>query len=119
MNPFRLCAVLVATAAYSIASGARADQPVALPLRTPDVPDGFTFAAVGDLLELRPVLPLSDPGFLAVDRIIKGADVAFGNDELPIVDISTPGLYPEAENGASNIYAVPAVAKDFKAQGFT
>jgi capsule synthesis protein PGA_cap len=91
----------------------------ALPVRQTDVPDGFTFAAVGDLLELRPLMPLRDPGFLAVDRIVKGADVAFGNDELPIIDIAKPGLYPEAENGALNVYAVPAVAADWKAQGFT
>lgn len=91
----------------------------ALPVRQTDVPDGFTFAAVGDLLELRPLMPLRDSDFLAVDRIVKGADVAFGNDELPIIDIAKPGLYPEAENGALNVYAVPAVAADWKAQGFT
>lgn len=91
----------------------------ALPVRQTDVPDGFTFAAVGDLLELRPLMPLRDPGFLAVDRIVKSADVALGNDELPIIDITKPGLYPEAENGGLNIYAVPAVAADWKAQGFT
>jgi hypothetical protein len=84
-----------------------------------DVADGFTFAAVGDLLEVRPIMPLRDPGFLAVDRIVKSADVAFGNGEMPLIDVSAPGIYPQAENGGSNIYGVPAVAADWRAQGFT
>ena len=79
----------------------------------------MTFAAVGDLLELRPLLPLHDPGFEAVDRVVRAGDVSFGNGEVPIIDTSAPGIYPEAENGALNVYAVPAVAKDLRAQGFT
>jgi poly-gamma-glutamate synthesis protein (capsule biosynthesis protein) len=114
----RWFAALTLAVAFTTAPAPAAPATPPLALRQTDVPDGFTFAAVGDLLELRPVLPLQDSGFLAVDRIVHGADVAFGNDELPIVDISAPGMYPMAENGASNIYAVPAVAKDFKAQGF-
>jgi hypothetical protein len=90
-----------------------------LPIRPANVPDGFTFAAVGDLLEVRPLMPLDDAAFMAVDQIVRSADVAFGNDEMPIIDVSAPGIYPAAENGALNAYGIPAIAADFKAQGFT
>ncbi|HEX8805953.1 MAG TPA: CapA family protein [Candidatus Aquilonibacter sp.] len=93
--------------------------PSAQPSRALEVPDGFTFAAVGDLLEARPLLPLHNPGFDAVAHITQSADVAFGNGEMPLIDVTAPGIYPAAENGGSNIYGIPAVAGDIRAQGFT
>jgi hypothetical protein len=89
------------------------------PPRTLDVPDGFTFAAVGDLLEARPILPLDNDGFITLDRIIKDANVSFGNGEMPLIDVNAPGIYPAAENGGSNVYGIPAVAADLHGQGFT
>jgi poly-gamma-glutamate synthesis protein (capsule biosynthesis protein) len=97
----------------------RAAEPSPLPLRPTGVPDGFTFAAVGDLLEVRPVMPMRDPAFLAVDHIVKSANVVFGNGEIPIIDVSSSHIYPMAENGALNAFGVPAVARDIKVQGFT
>ena len=89
------------------------------PTRQTDVPDGFTFAAVGDLLQVTPLMPLQNQQFVAVDKIIKSADVAFGNGEMPLVDISSERIYPAAENGGTNAYGLPSVARDLKAQGFT
>jgi len=88
------------------------------PPRSLSVPDGFTFAAVGDLLQERPLMPLEEAQFREVDSIIRGADVAFGNGEMPIIDISSSRVYPEAENGGGDLYGLPSVAADLKAQGF-
>jgi hypothetical protein len=108
--------VLLAATLFLIAPSA----PVSTsPSRTLDVPDGFTFAAVGDLLEARPIVPLHDPAFERVDALITSSNVAFGNGEMPLIDVDAPGIYPQAENGGSNIYGIPAVAHDLKAQGFT
>ncbi|MBV8198506.1 MAG: CapA family protein, partial [Candidatus Eremiobacteraeota bacterium] len=116
-NAMRWIAAVVAVAWVGLP--APAAEPPTVPARSAaDVPDGFTFAAVGDLLETRPVMPLADPAFLKIDQIIQRADVAFGNGEIPIVDVTAPGVYPEAENGALNAFGVPAVAADLKAQGF-
>lgn len=84
-----------------------------------NVPDGFTFAAVGDLLQVSPLMPLQNADFLAVDKIIKDANVAFGNGEMPLIDISSSRIYPAAENGGTNAYGLPSVARDLKVQGFT
>ena len=43
------------------------------------VADGFTVAAVGDCIIVRPVS--QTPGFAPVGRIVRDADVAFGNFE--------------------------------------
>src|SRR5262245_10365704 len=47
------------------------------------VPDGFTLAAVGDLITTRPLAQLLavDPGFAAVIKLVREADVAYGNFE--------------------------------------
>lgn len=119
MRAFRAFSLLALTAFALSSLRPAAGEPAPRPARHASVPDGFTFAAVGDLLEVRPLMPLGDTAFLRVDRIIRGADVAFGNDEMPLVDVANPTIYPQAENGGSNIYGVPRVAADFKAQGFT
>ena len=106
-----LCALL-------LVAPSPAPAPTAQP-RTPNVPDGFTFAAVGDLLEARPLLPLHDTGFDAVAHLTQSADVTFGNGEMPLIDVNAPGIYPSAENGGSNVYGIPAVAADLRGQGFT
>jgi len=99
---------LPAAGAVLLALRTLAAEPPSVPARTSaDVPDGFTFAAVGDLLETRPVMPLADPAFLTIDGIIRRADVAFGNGEIPIVDVTAPGIYPAVENGALNAFGAP------------
>src|ERR1700674_2323197 len=52
------------------------------------IADGFTLAAVGDLIISRPLSQLlpRDPGFSAAVRILREADVAFGNFENVAVD---------------------------------
>ena len=75
-------------------TGADADARIFDPRRPPErepkrgIADGFTLAAVGDLIISRPLtqtLP-NDPGFAAVVRILQDADAAFGNFETTVVD---------------------------------
>jgi poly-gamma-glutamate synthesis protein (capsule biosynthesis protein) len=90
--------------------------------RTPipcTIKDGFTFAAVGDLIGPgRPVGPLKDPEFEQVAKIIRDADVAFANNEGGIFDIEKFKGYPAAQNGGGDPVGVAAVATDLKAMGF-
>ena len=53
------------------------------------VPAGFTVAAVGDMIQTRPIVPTmqgQSPGLL---KILQGADVTFGNYETTALDFAT------------------------------
>jgi poly-gamma-glutamate synthesis protein (capsule biosynthesis protein) len=78
--------------------------------------DGFTVAAVGDCIIVRPVS--QTPGFAPVGKIVHDADVAFGNFEGTALDLSRTTAIPQAEFGGVWIIGSPAVAKDLKAIGF-
>src|SRR5262245_23716757 len=108
----RLVLAVLGTLSVAALAG---QQPAAAPKPTPSGPkvdprrppepeletsigDGFTLAAVGDLIISRPLtqtLP-NDPGFEAVVRLLRGADATFGNFENVAADPSRPadGLYP-------------------------
>jgi poly-gamma-glutamate synthesis protein (capsule biosynthesis protein) len=75
------------------------------------VADGFTLAAVGDVIELRPLAARTDPGFAGAVKILKDADVAFANMETNIADI------PNFDEPFRGFVAVKAVAADVKALG--
>src|SRR5262245_41849352 len=81
------------------------DRARELALKTPD---GFTLAAVGDLIELRPLASRTDPGFVGAIKILKDADVAFGNMETNIADI------PNFAAPFRGFVAVKDVAADVK-----
>jgi poly-gamma-glutamate synthesis protein (capsule biosynthesis protein) len=80
------------------------------------VADGFTVAAVGDCIIVRPVS--QTPGFAPVGKIVHNADVAFGNFEGTALDLARTPAIPQAEFGGVWIIGTPAVAKDLKAIGF-
>ena len=80
------------------------------------VADGFTVAAVGDCIIVRPVS--QTPGFAPVGRIVRDADVAFGNFEGTALDLARTPAIPQAEFGGVWIIGSPEVAKDLKAIGF-
>lgn len=82
------------------------------------VPNGFTVAAVGDLIITYPQSQIRDPGFLAVEKILQSADVTFGNFEDNIVDPLKSNIWPAPENGAAAINAPPQTAEDLKKMGF-
>ncbi|HEV2899800.1 MAG TPA: CapA family protein, partial [Pseudaminobacter sp.] len=83
-----------------------------------NVEDGFTMAAVGDLLYARPVTKGRHPGFGELVKILHDADVTFGNMETNIVDIRSFKGSPEAEYGGAYCISVPELGPDLKAMGF-
>jgi poly-gamma-glutamate synthesis protein (capsule biosynthesis protein) len=84
------------------------------------VPDGFTAAAVGDLIISRPLSQHAEgmPSFAAVLEVLRGTDVTFGNLETTIFDPRTFTGAPYSWEGDWTNASVPAVAGDLKAMGF-
>ncbi len=94
-------------------------RPPARELET-HLPDGFTLAAVGDLITTRPLaqtLP-NDPGFAAVIKILRDADTAYGNFETTAIDLGrfAGQSYPGGDDWP--LAAPPAVARDLRSLGF-
>ncbi|HKX98537.1 MAG TPA: CapA family protein [Steroidobacteraceae bacterium] len=85
-----------------------------------NVPDGFSAAAVGDLIISRPLSQHAEgmPSFAAVLAILRGTDVTFGNLETTIFDPRTFIGAPYSWDGDWTNASVPAVAGDLKAMGF-
>ena len=84
------------------------------------VPDGFSAAAVGDLIISRPLSQHAQalPSFAAVLEVLRGTDVAFGNLETTIFDPRTFAGAPYSWDGDWTNASVPEVAGDLKAMGF-
>lgn len=84
------------------------------------IADGFTLAAVGDLIMERPLSQLlpGDPGFAAVVRIVRDASVAFGNFENVAIDLSRTPAPPYPGSGDVSLVADPAVGRDLAKLGF-
>jgi poly-gamma-glutamate synthesis protein (capsule biosynthesis protein) len=80
------------------------------------VADGFTVTAVGDCIMARPVS--QTPGFAPVGRLVRDADVAFGNFEGTALDAAHLTAIPQAEFGGVWIIDSPLVPKDLKSIGF-
>ena len=118
-------AVLAATAAVAIVvvQGPMAAQqgtnrqsdsdfPPELEVRT-TVTDGFTVAAVGDMILAYPQSQNPDPQFQRVLDLVRDADVAAGNYEGNIIDGRT-----FTGSGPGGFAGTPDVADDVKAMGF-
>jgi len=84
------------------------------------VADGFTLAAVGDLIISRPLSQMlaRDAAFAAVDKIIRDADAAFGNFETTAFDMRGFKGYPGGGGDDWSIVALPGVPRDLKTLGF-
>ncbi|MBM2715747.1 CapA family protein [Mesorhizobium caraganae] len=82
-----------------------------------NVEDGFTMAAVGDLLFARPVTKGHYPGLADVLKLFHGADVSFGNLETNILDVLSKGC-PQAEYGGAYCISDPELGPDLRAMGF-
>lgn len=114
-----LCAVLVGTTGIALQAGA-AQPPTgrdhqAFQLKTSIAP-GFTLAAVGDIINVRPVSQV--PSFIPVGKLVKDADVAFGNFEGTVVDSQDLPTWVEAETGGGAILMDPLIPPDLKKIGF-
>ncbi len=96
-----------------------AKRPVAQELQT-NVPDGFTVAAVGDLIISRPVSQYAQtlPGFGAVLTRFRQASVVYGNLETTIFDVRHFSGAPYSWDGDWTNAALPSVARDLGTMGF-
>ncbi len=83
-----------------------------------NVQDGFTVAAVGDIIQVYPMAQIDDDGFVQAMDVIARADVAFGNFETSAIDIRNFDGYPQAEYGGMWLIGVPAIAQDLADLGF-
>ncbi|RWQ46230.1 CapA family protein [Mesorhizobium sp.] len=83
-----------------------------------NVADGFTMVAVGDLIVSRPLTKGHHPGFGDVVKILRDADVTFGNMESLIFDIRSFQGSPQAEYGGCYHVSLPELGPDLKAMGF-
>src|SRR5262245_47841659 len=86
-----------------------------------NVPDGFTAAAVGDLIISRPLSQYSGslPGFGGLLKVLRGAAVTVGNLETTIFDPRAFAGSPYSWDGDWTNASVPEVARDLKAMGFS
>jgi poly-gamma-glutamate capsule biosynthesis protein CapA/YwtB (metallophosphatase superfamily) len=84
------------------------------------VPDGFTFAAGGDMIgPYRPLPARPDPGFAQAIALFRSADLGFANQEGSIFDLkSFPGM-PAAENGGGYPLQPSSFPRELKAMGIT
>ncbi len=83
-----------------------------------NVPQGYTVAAVGDLIisdSLYPRLNAESPELL---DLLRNSDLAFGNFEGTAIDLRKFGGHPSALSGGSWLISTPAVAADLKQMGF-
>lgn len=78
----------------------------------------FSFAAVGDLIYLRPMLATIETQSPDMLRILRGADITFGNFETTALDLKTFKGSPQAESGGTWMLADPAVPGDVAKMGF-
>src|SRR5262249_54022786 len=86
----------------------------------PVIQDGLTVAVAGDLIgPYHSVLGLNDAGFAGTIALIKGADVAFANQEGSIFDLETFKGTPAAENGGGYPLQSVAIGRELKEMGFS
>jgi poly-gamma-glutamate synthesis protein (capsule biosynthesis protein) len=82
------------------------------------VADGFTLAAVGDLIFSEPLSGLQDEPFQSLLTRLRSTDATFGNLENTLIDLRSFHGHPQAENGGGHARGSPAVAKDLRNMGF-
>jgi Bacterial capsule synthesis protein PGA_cap len=86
----------------------------------PQVEDGFSFAAGGDLIGPNQTLEgAPDPELQAVARHFRAADLGFANMEGSLFDLDTFHGWQAAETGGGYPIAPAAVAKDLRSLGIT
>ncbi|MHB8526842.1 MAG: CapA family protein [Candidatus Acidiferrales bacterium] len=110
--------VVLSVAASPHRDAAVAQKPVVGHLRC-SIADGFTLAAVGDVIIANPESANADPRFQAQLKILRSADVAFGNFEDTAIDIRHFRGSPQAENGGAWPVASPLVPGDLRKMGFS
>ena len=88
------------------------------PVPSTPIADGFTFAAVGDLIYLRPMLATVERQSPGLVKLLRDADVTFGNFETSVLDLKTTKASPGAESGGTWMLGAPAIVPDLAKMGF-
>lgn len=85
----------------------------------PVMPAGFSFAAVGDCIQSRPLSPMlgADPDFARVIGLLRAADLRYGNLETTIVDLDTCTGSPHSWDGDWPLASQPGTAADLARLG--
>ncbi len=79
----------------------------------------ITFAVTGESIINRRISVFADEKFLALLKIIRGADVAYTHLESVIHDYDGPEVYPAAESGNNWMRSPRFVADELKWAGFS
>jgi poly-gamma-glutamate synthesis protein (capsule biosynthesis protein) len=88
------------------------------PVPSQPVADGFTFAAVGDLIYLRPMLATVEKRSPAMVKLLRDADITFGNFETTVLNLNDTRGAPQAESGGTWMLGGPATVPDLAGMGF-
>ncbi len=104
------------TAVPAIAAEDRLTGIAAVP--SAPIADGFTLAAVGDIIYLRPMLSTIERQSPDMLRLLRSADATFGNFETTVADLQHFEGAPQAESGGTWMLADPGVVADVRAMGF-
>ncbi|AQR75971.1 capsule biosynthesis protein [Sphingomonas sp. LM7] len=88
------------------------------PVPTTPIAGEFTLAAAGDLIYLRPMLATLEARSPDMVRLLRSADVTFGNFETTVLDLATTRAVAQAESGGTWMLADPRVPDDVAALGF-
>lgn len=119
---YRSLLMMAGALALAAPTGASAQIPAEplkiAPVPSTPMPDGFTFAAAGDIILLRPMLATIEAKSPAMVKLLRDADVTFGNFETMELDLASFRGSPQAESGGTWMVANPGVAKDIAAMGF-
>ncbi len=107
----------IALAATAQTMGAQ-ERLATAPVPTEAIAGDFTLAATGDLIYLRPMLATLSARSPDMLRLLRGADVTFGNFETTVLDMATTKAVAQAESGGTWMLADPRVPKDVAALGF-
>ena len=106
-----------ATLALTGPAASAQDKLQTVPVPSTPIAGDFSFAAVGDLIYLRPMLATLEKQAPDMLRLLRGADVTFGNFETTALDLATFKGSPQAESGGTWMLADPGVPKDVAAMG--
>lgn len=83
-----------------------------------NVTDGFTLAAVGDVIMTEAVLARMERISPDLLKVLRDAEVTFGNFESTAIDLQKFGGYPEALAGGAWLLSSVRVPGELKAMGF-
>ncbi|TWH97531.1 poly-gamma-glutamate synthesis protein (capsule biosynthesis protein) [Sphingobium wenxiniae] len=112
-------AIVAVMAGLAAPAAANEREPLAItPVPSTPVAGAFTLAAVGDLIYLRPMLATMERKSPEMLRILRRADVTYGNFEEVVFDLSTFKGAPQAESGGTWMLGDPKVVDDLVSMGF-